>query len=137
MDINELILSDAAVEGIETGAWVTNIPGMPDLRLKVLGASAKAHTKHHQKKIEELRKKNRKPLTNEQMADALKETLGEITLIDWDGLTDGGEPVPFDREKAIKWTTSRNGKKFADAVFWCSQKLDEDSKEYVEEVTKN
>lgn len=137
MDINELILSDAAVEGIETGAWVTNIPGMPGLRLKVLGSSAKAHAKHHQKKIEELRKKSRKPLDNDQMSDALKETLAEVTLVDWDGLTNEGEPVPFDRETAKKWITSRNGKKFADAVFWCSQKLDEDSKEYVEEITKN
>lgn len=137
MDLNELILSDAAVEGIETGAWVGNIPGMPDLRLKVLGTSAKAHVKAHQAKLEEARKKSRKPLTDDQVATAVKEALAEVTLVDWDGITDNGKAVKFDRALAKKWLTSRNGKKLADAVFWCAQKLDEDATEYVETVTKN
>lgn len=137
MDINELILSDAAVEGIETGAWVGDIPDLPGVRLKVLGSSAKAHVKANQAKLEAARKKSRKDLSAEQAADCIREVLAEVTLVDWDGITDGGKSVKFDRELAKKWLTSRNGKKLADAVFWAAQKLDQDANSYVESVTKN
>lgn len=137
MDINELILTDAAVEGIETGAWVGDIPNMPGLRLKVLGATSKAHVKANQAKLEMARKKSRKDLTGDQVADCMREVLAEVTLIEWDGITDGGKPVKFDRALAKKWMTSRNGRALADAVYWAAQKLDQDANTYVEEVTKN
>lgn len=138
MDINELILSDEAVTGIESGAWVGEIPGMPDLRLKVLGSSSKAHAKAMQAKMEAYRKKNKgKPISDEQTAQVIREVLSETTLIDWEGLTQDGKPLKFDRALAKKWLTSRNGKRLADATYWCAQRLEEDAGAYVEEVTKN
>ena len=138
MDINELILSDEAVDAIESGAWVGDLPGAPGVEVKVLGTSSKTYRKAMQAKLEVLRKKNKgKELTGEQVTNAVRQVFGEVGLIDWRGLTQDGNDLPFDRELAKKWLVSRNGEAFADIVASASQRLDADASSYVETVTKN
>lgn len=138
MDINELILSDAAVDAIESGAWVGDLPGAPGVEVKVLGTSSKAYRKALEAKLESLRKKLKgKPLSQEQVTNAVRLVFGEVGLIDWRGLTKDGAELAFDRDLAKQWLTSRNGEAFADIVAQASQRLDADANAYVEEATKN
>jgi len=138
MDINELILSDAAVDAVENGAWVGDLPGAPGLNLKVLGTTSKAYRKAIQAKMERARKKQEgKPLSSEQVTSLVREVFAETALVDWQGLTSEGKDLPFDRELAKKWLTSRNGDMFSDLVATAAQRLDANANAYVETVTKN
>lgn len=138
MDINKLILSDAAVDALESGAWVGDLPGAPGVEVKVIGTTSKAYRKAIGAKIEALRKKSKgAPLEQEQVTACVREVFAEFALVDWRGLTKDGEPFPFDRDTARQWLTSRNGETFADIVANAAQRLDADANSYVETVTKN
>lgn len=138
MDIQELILSDAALSVIEDGAWVGDFPEAPGVRVKVIGLTSKVARKAVESKQAALRKKGRgEPLTTEQLAQTMREVLGEFVLQGWEGLTQGEAVVRFDRALAKQWMTSRNGEKFANMVLRASQRVDEQSHEFVEKATKN
>ncbi len=138
MDIKELILTDAGVDAIEKGAWVGDLPGAPGVNLKVIGTASKAYRKAIQAKMEAARKKqDGKPLTADQVTVLVREVFGEVALLDWKGLTSEGKELPFDRELAKKWLTSRNGDAFSDLVATAAQRLDASANQYAEQATKN
>lgn len=138
MDINEIITSDAALDVIDNGAWVGDLPGFDGIRLKVCGMQSQEVRKALESKQAKLRSKNSgKPLTTEQHAEATRQVLGEVVLKDWDGFTQNGEPVPFDRAQAKKWVTTRNGEKLANLAFFAAQRIDNEASSFVEAVEKN
>ena len=138
MDINQLILTDDAVNAIESGAWVGNLPGAPGVEVKVLGTTSAAYRKAIGAKMEAARKASKgAPLAQEQVTQMVREVFADVALIDWRGLEKDGKPFAFDREVARQWLTSRNGELFADLVATAAQRLDADANSYVETVTKN
>ncbi len=138
MDINEIILSDEALNAIDTGVWVDDIDGAPGLSLLVIGLSSKDAQKSIEQKQSAARLKNRgKALTTEQLAKAMRETLAEVVIKGWKGLTQNGKPVEFTPELAQKWISSRNGEKFAGMVLQAAQRVDDQANDFVKEASKN
>lgn len=138
MDIKDLILSDEALDVIDNGTWVGDFYEAPGLRLLVTGLSAKASQDLLEQKHAKLRLTNRgKPLSNAQLIRATKEVLAEVVLKDWDGLKDGGKPVPYSKELASKWIMSRTGEKFTALVLQAAQRVDAQASDFAEEVEKN
>lgn len=138
MDINEIIFSDEALNVIDTGTWVGDLIEAPGLELLVCGLRSKDAQKSMEQKQAHLRLKNRgKPLTTEQLAKTMRETLAEVVLKDWRGLKEGDKPVPYSKELATKWITSRAGEKFANLVLQAAQQVDDQANDFVEQVTKN
>lgn len=139
MELNNLVLSDKAVDIIENGTWVGDLPGAGDLELFVCGfegndAAQKAYTTA----LSDARLKNKgAPLTDAQVRDCMTKVLADVCLKDWRNLTSNGEPVPYDKEQARKWITSRNGRDFANLVFVAAKRVDTQANELAEALSKN
>lgn len=138
MDINELIVSDAALGVIDNGAWVSDLPGYEGCRLFVCGMQSEKAQKFIQGRQAQVRAENNgDPLTHEQHLKISREVLGEVILSNWDGFTDKGEPVAFDKKKAAAWLATRNGDKLAGIVFYAANKIDSAAESFVEKASKN
>lgn len=138
MDINELVLTDEALHLVDHGTWVGDLTGAPGVELLVCGIQSQEAQKALEQKQEAQRLKNRgKPLTVNQLDRTMRETLHEVVLKDWKGLKKDGEPIPYSKEFAKEWIMSRNGRRFTDLVLRAAQTLDEQTNEFVEEVSKN
>ncbi|WP_394065424.1 hypothetical protein [Alcaligenes sp. WGS1538] len=138
MDIKDLVLSDEALSVIDSGTWVGDLDGAPGVELLVCGIGSKDAQKTLNQKQAAMRLKNRgKPLNDEQLAKAMRETLAEVVLKGWRGLKDGGKDLPYSQELATKFITSRNGERFAGLVLQAAQRVDADASSFVEEATKN
>ncbi|GHC52344.1 hypothetical protein GCM10010096_25520 [Alcaligenes pakistanensis] len=138
MDINELVLTDEALNVIDSGTWVGDLDGAPGVEFLVCGIGSKDAQKALTQKQAALRLKNRgKPLNEEQLSKAMRETLAEVVLKGWRGLKDGGKDLPYTPELATKFITSRNGERFAGMVLLAAQRVDADANLYVEELAKN
>lgn len=138
MDIKEIILTDEGLSAIDNGVWVGDLSGAPGLELLVTGVRAKEAQKTLEQKQAHLRLKNRgKPLTEEQLARAMRETLAEKVLKGWRGLTSNGDAVNYDQDLAAQWILSRNGEKFAGLVLQAAQRVDDQANDFAEEIVKN
>lgn len=137
MDIQSIKKDSAA---IAEGQWVDSIPGMGDLRLKVRGSSANY--------VVAVRARKQRNAPNEDRAadgslsvDATlrieTEVLHEAVLLDWDGLTDGGQPVKYDASLAKDWLTNPDFRDFADAVVWASGVVSRTTKAAKDKTAKN
>lgn len=112
---------------IEAGRWVEDIPGMDDLRLRVRGLTSPTVTALRARKMRKVGKSGRNPdgtLKPEVELHIFGEVLFETVLLDWDGLTDNGKPIPFDKDLAKQWLSSPDYMPFADAVTWAAQVVD-------------
>lgn len=138
MDIKDLVLSDEALNVIDKGTWVGDLDGAPGVELLVCGIGSKDAQKALSQKQAALRLKNRgKPLNEEQLAKAMRETLAEAVLKGWRGLKSDGKDLAFSPELAVEFITSRNGERFAGLVLLAAQRVDADASLFVEEATKN
>ncbi len=138
MEIKDLVLSDEALKVIDTGVWVDDLDGAPGVELLVCGIGSKDAQKTLSQKQAALRLKNRgKPLNEEQLAKAMRETLAEVVLKGWRGLKDGGKDLAYSPEQAVSFITSRNGERFAGLVLQAAQRVDADASLFAEEATKN
>jgi hypothetical protein len=130
LDLSKIKIDSAK---INRGDWVGDLPhaGMEGLRLKVRGIASAAYR-------EALAKRGRAVPRSERHRDgtlpvALSdrvagEALCDAVLLDWDGLTEAGEPVAYDRDLALKLLTDPNFAPFRDAVvFAASIVAEEDS----------
>jgi hypothetical protein len=137
MELNDVILSDEALNAIDNGIWIDDIEGFPGLKLMVVGISSKESQKALTQKQAAMRLKSRgKPLTPDQLAKCMRETLAEVVIKDWN-LKQAGNPVEFTRERAIEFIIPRNGDNLARAVLLAAQQVDDDASELIKEVSKN
>ena len=137
MEINQLVMSDEKVAVIEDGAWVDGFEEAPGVGFFVRGFSSDAVQQALAKAQLEARQKAGRILTTEEMSALAARVLAEVALLDWRGLTDEEVPVPFDRQLAIKWLTSRGGKRLAMLVFAASQRIDTDTEKFIDQASKN
>ena len=141
MDINELFMSQEAESLLESGAWVGGIEEIPGVEFKVIGGTSRKFVAAINAKMGQARVKNKgRPLDNDEIGQITREAIGEVMILDWRGLTNNGEPVPFDRELAKKWAHTRIKKSFktvADLIAEAATKLDHDAQSFVEVAVKN
>lgn len=138
MELSKFVLSDEAVNIIDNGTWVGDLPGAGDAEFFVCGFESDEAVKARTNYEADARLKNQgAPLTAEQHRDVFNKVLAEVCLKDWRGWTVNGEPVPYDKEKAVKWITSRNGREFANLVFMAAKRVDTQANELSEALLKN
>jgi hypothetical protein len=129
---------DAA--GIDAGQWVGDIPNTGDLRLRVRGFTSPTVVAVRSRKERAVERKDRRRdggLKPEAAMRVLSETLCEVVLLDWDGITDGGKPVPYSKDLAKKWLSDPNMQPFADAVSWAAMVVDNGEAAKAEEIAGN
>lgn len=137
MEISELKRDAARIDG---GQWVGEIQDMGDLRLKVRGEGYLPFLSMLQRKIRAMTRSEKMPDGSPKPEPLLKAT-GEAAhahlLIDWDGLTDEGKPLPYDREIALKWLTDPVYVHFSNAVAWAARQVERGAAEVKEVAGKN
>lgn len=111
----------------EAGQWVSDIPGMGDVRLKVRGFYSPTVIAIRSRKERAVPRDDRERDGSLKPSVAMRimgETMHEAVLLDWDGFTNEGEPLAFDRALAKDWLTDPDFSAFADAVAWAAQVVD-------------
>lgn len=137
MDINDIILNDAALEVIDNGEWM-EVDEAPGLELLVTGMQADSARKAIKALQAKVRAQSRgKALTEEQYSNITKEVLIEHVLKGWRGLKNNGEDLPYSKDLARKFIMSRGGERFTMMVLNAAQRLDDNANAYVEEAAKN
>ena len=137
MDINSLAID---IEAVQEGRWVGDLPEMGDLRLRVRGFSSPKVQALRARKLRALPKKDRERDGQPKFEAALRvtaEVLHEAVLLDWEGLTDGNKPLPYDADLARQWLTDARFQRFADAVATAAQIVDNGEAEATEELAGN
>lgn len=138
MELNELILTDEALDVIDNGGWVGDFDGFPGLELKVTGLQSDEAVNALRQKHSQARAKNKgEKLTDEQLSESLKEVIHEAVLKDWRGLTSEGSPVKYSKDLAKQWIMSRNGERLTKLCILAATRIDNSAQSYVEAVTKN
>lgn len=138
MDIKKLVLSDEALNVVDNGAWVGELPDAEGVELLVRALSSDAVQGEILKNQIAMRVQNDgKPLSSDQLASSTRKALADVGLLGWRGLTDNGQEISYSNELASQWLNSRNGKKLANLVLTAAMRIDEDASAYVGQVAKN
>lgn len=133
MDISKFVLSDDALNIIDNGAWVGDLTGAEGVRLLVTGLT---RNREAQKALRKAARENR-GISDEERADLAKRVMATHVLKGWEGFTQDGKELPYDKETATKWLTSRNGEGLAALVLEAATRIDEDAASFVEDAAKN
>ena len=138
MDINDLVLSDEALNIIDKGEWVPAGEEAPGVEFLVTGMQAEGARKLIKQKQAQARAKNKgQPLSDDQLAEITKEVLVEEVLRGWRGITHNGEPLEYSKERARQYIMSRGGERFTMLVLNAAMSLDRNANAYVEGLAKN
>lgn len=135
-------LSDIKIDAgkLEQGDWVSDIPDMGELRLKVRGIGNSDFRKMQARLIEaeprQYKVSGRLPPERQDAITA--QCLLHTVLIDWDGLRDeAGQPLPYTQDLARDLLTQPEYKRFRDAVTWAANVVAETVATDGEEAGKN
>lgn len=138
MEISKLVMSTAALNVIDNGAWVGDLHEDKSLELFVIGQNSEEAQKFIQAEQIAMRAANGgKPLTVEDVKNLNLKLLGQVIIKDHRGLTSGGKPLKFDREQVAAWVAGREGADFANRIALASNRIDADAESFVEAATKN
>lgn len=113
MNLNDIKIDPAR---LEDGAWVGDLPNMGDLELKVRGVGNKLYRTREAELLKKVPRSKRGEL---DIADGDRITttlLLETVLLDWRGIVDGDQPLPYSREMAEKLLTDPAWRNFRAAV---------------------
>lgn len=125
---------------ISEGRWIADLPGFSGVRLKVRGTSApQARILRNRltRSVPWAERIDNGLLTPEAEERIQAEVLCGAILLDWDGLTDKGAPVPFSADLARTWLTDPRFYRFADAVILAAWRVDQGQQEEAEAAAKN
>ncbi|TKT79970.1 hypothetical protein [Aquamicrobium sp. LC103] len=137
MDISALKRDSKAAEA---GEWVSDIPGLEDARLRVRGLASPTVVALRSRKERKVSREGRErdgSLKPEVAMRILGEVLHEAVLLEWDGFTDGGNPLPYDADLAKEWLTNPDYMAFADAVTWAASVVDKGRADYQADAEGN
>lgn len=111
----------------EEGTWVTDIPNLGDVALRVRGMSSPAYIKAHERLMRKvpsnLRDRDGSPIYEERLR-LIKELLHTVVLLDWKGIAVSGKEVKYDPELAKHWCTDPRFARFGDAVVYAAGVVD-------------
>lgn len=134
MKISELEVDQKIVE---EGKWVSNIPEMPGVRLKVRGANNKDWRRTAQRLINAVPRKMRvNGMLDPDEADRISATILLMTgLLDWEGIEgDDDQPIPYSKKKAAEYLA---GERFRAGVQFACDQVAQGIEEEVEEISGN
>lgn len=122
----------------EEGEWVSDIPNLGEIKLKVRGLNSSTFRTLYAKKEKAL------PMT-ERLADGsptaeanksiVIDCIAEGVLLDWEGFTSEGKALKFSVDTAKKYLKDPNFELFADAVTWAARVVD-NGKAIIKEETE-
>lgn len=120
MKLNDLKID---AEKFEQGDWVSTIPDMGNLKLKVRGIGNTDFRKM-QSRLFEAEPRQYKvggKLPPERQDIITSQCLLHTVLVDWDGLLDeNNQPIPYSKELARDLLNKPEYKRFRDAVAWAA-----------------
>jgi hypothetical protein len=122
---------------IEEGKWVSNIPELTGVRLKVRGANNKDWRRMAQRLINAVPRKLRaNGILDPDEADRISATILLMTgLLDWEGIEDDtGQPIPYDKKKAAQYLA---GDRFRAGVQFACEQVAQGIEEEIEEIAGN
>jgi hypothetical protein len=122
---------------VEEGHWVSNIPELTGVRLKVRGSSNKDWRRMAQRLINAVPRKLRaNGMLDPDEADKISATILLHTgLLDWEGIeNDDGTPIPYDKKKAAQYLT---GERFRAGVQFACDQVAQGIEDEVEEIAGN
>ncbi|WPZ05666.1 hypothetical protein [Pelagerythrobacter marinus] len=126
---------------LSEGEWVDEIPDLDGIRLKVRSTNYKPF---RTATAGLARRSGKKLNTDEGVADftvATGKPLAEHILTDWDGVTENGKPLKFDRKKALAILTADDdygiGNKFRRGVEWAGDQVADRIAERAKEAAGN
>lgn len=122
---------------IEEGKWVSNIPELTGVRLKVRGANNKDWRRLAQRLINAVPRKLRvNGILDPDEADRISATILLMTgLLDWEGIEDdAGQPIPYDKKKAAQYLA---GDRFRAGVQFACEQVAQGIEDDVEEIAGN
>lgn len=125
---------------VASGEWIADIPGMGDVRLRVRGLTSPqvvALRSRLERKAPRADRNRDGSLKHEAAVRVMKQVLHEVVLLDWDGITDGGKPVPYSVEQASTWLYNDDFRVFADAVTWAASVVDNGAADEAETLAGN
>lgn len=128
------------VAALEQGAWVSDIPDMGELRLKVRGANNADWRELERKKIQALprEKKVRGMIDAKDQDDIASECLFQCGVLDWDGFEDDeGKPIPYSKELARDLCFNPEYMRFRMAFMWACNVVAEENKTEQDAIVKN
>lgn len=73
----------------------------------------------------------------DSLIDGQGALLAEVILLDWRGLTSGGEPFPFDRDFVRAALAEDDMSPLAEAIAWAAAQVDRGFEEAAAELEKN
>ena len=132
MDLQSLKRDTAAIDG---GQLVEDIPGMGDVRLKVRGLSSPqvvAYRARLERAVPNAQRTRTGAIKTDKAMEIMGKLLAEKVLLDWEGLTEGDQPLPYSLETAATILANPDFLPFADAVTWAAQVVDRGVAEDVE-----
>lgn len=123
------------------GEWIGDIPDMEGVEFKVRSTNYKPF---RVATAGLARRSGKKLNTDAGLNDfnvATGKPLAEHILVDWRGLTEGGQPLEFTRDKAIALLTSEDdfgiGAKFRRGVEWAGDQVADRINERAKEAAGN
>lgn len=121
MEVSAIKARSAALEG---GHWVGGLPGFPGVRLLVRSSASPTIRNAVAKALRDAapEQKNADGTITEAAANDIDlNVFSSLGLLGWDGLTDGGEAIPFEAEAALD--LMREAWQFRDAVSFAMRKV--------------
>lgn len=132
MDLNSIAINH---EAVEKGAWVSDLPGMGELRLKVRGIGNTDFRTMQNRLVAALPRAKRSDSAELERVTA--ECLLKTVLLDWQGLEANGQPVPYSEGLARDLLTSPKWVRFRDAVAYAASIVADEDAEALEADTGN
>lgn len=126
MDIGKLKIDKSRVEG---GDWVDDLPNAEGLRLRVrgIGSSRYRDAVNRRSRGVPRSSRNRDGTLSSELSDKITgEAAAEALLLDWQGLTEDGVEIPYDRDRALKLLTEPDYSVFRDLVLFAASIVAED-----------
>jgi hypothetical protein len=128
----------------ERGDWVSDLPGMGDVKLKVRGFSNTDFTAFMAKQVAGLGRDKRVgnrangALQPGVLDELMARGMVEAILIDWSGLTDENDkPLPYSKDMATTFLTNPDYRPLRDAVSYAAGVVEEFEADKVEAVVGN
>lgn len=115
----------------EQGAWVSNIPELPGVRLKVRGSDCAEARRLRASMVEELPRAQRlrARVDLDDMDKINTAILHRVLLLDWEGIEDEQDqpqPIPYSKEQALEYLTDPRFTVFRSGVLWAANVVAED-----------
>lgn len=122
------------------GRWVSDIPNMGDLKLRVRGLQSPiviAHRSRKERKVLRSERERDGTLKPEVSLRLFSETLAEVVLLEWGNLSLNGEPIPYSQEKALELLCDPAYAPLQDAVVYAAGVVEREEEETKRELEKN